>query len=98
MWHALLAVAGRVISYLLGPAAVKWVLGALFFGAFALLTDVLLGLFPAWFSPDSVGSSMNGFTPALWYFWDMFQVSDGLSLLLAAAVTKFLIRRLPVIG
>jgi hypothetical protein len=34
----------------------------------------------------------------VWYFLDLFNVTAGIPLLLSAWVTRFIIRRMPVIG
>jgi hypothetical protein len=47
---------------------------------------------------DGLTSAFSGLSPGVWYFLDFFGISAGVPLLISAAVTRFLIRRLPVIG
>jgi hypothetical protein len=39
-----------------------------------------------------------GFTDAAWYFMSIFKIDLGLKLAVAAYATRFLIRRIPVVG
>lgn len=47
-------------------------------------------------------SSVNGFfaqfSSGIWYFWDLFQMNSGFSLMISAYLLRFMIRRIPVIG
>lgn len=98
MYGALLAVAGRILSWLFGTSVIKWaVLAILGFGV-SLLITVLLDLLPAWFSADALTGATSAFTPQIWYFLDYFLVSEGIGLVLSAYCIRFLIRRIPVIG
>jgi hypothetical protein len=98
MYGALLAVAGRIFSYIFGTAAIKWAVLALLGFGVSLLITVLLDLLPAWFSADSLTGATSVFTPEIWFFLDYFMVSEGIGLALSAYCIRFLIRRIPVIG
>lgn len=48
-----------------------------------------------------IGNLTNVFSvlpPGVWFFLDFFRLDLGLPLLISAAVARFLIRRLPIIG
>ena len=53
------------------------------------------GLFP---TADSLTGALGGIPTAVWYFLDLFAFSQGLPIVLAAVATRFIIRRIPVIG
>jgi len=42
--------------------------------------------------------TLGGIPSAVWYFLDLFNASAGISVLLTSYVTRFIIRRLPIIG
>jgi len=98
MYGALLAIVGRIISWVFGSAAIKWAFLALLGFGVSLLITVMLDLLPAWFSADSLTGATSVFTPEIWYFLDYFMVSEGIGLVLSAYCIRFLIRRIPVIG
>lgn len=47
---------------------------------------------------SGISSLMNAIPPSVWYFIDMFQLTLGLKLAIAALATRFIIRRIPVVG
>lgn len=45
-----------------------------------------------------LGPAFAQVASGVWYFLNFFQISAGIPILIAAFITRFLIRRLPVIG
>lgn len=93
---------GRVLSALFSFAGwlfkstmVKWVF---YFALFFFCTEVVQLLAPLLPGAASLSSAFSGLAPGLWYFLDIFKVDYGVSACLSAAVTRFVIRRIPVIG
>lgn len=48
--------------------------------------------------PTAINNLMSKFPAGSWFFIDLFNVGAGLQIMFVAYVTRFLIRRLPVIG
>ena len=52
--------------------------------------------------PDSIStninSSLNAIPSGVWYFLNVFAFAEGLTILISAAVSAFLIRRLPLMN
>ncbi|MES2831768.1 MAG: DUF2523 family protein [Pseudomonadota bacterium] len=46
----------------------------------------------------SLNLAFVGITPGMWYFLDTFSIAQGLPLVIAAYILRFMIRRIPVIG
>lgn len=46
----------------------------------------------------TVGTTTVDPVGGFWYLWNMFQVGNGLVLILTAYATRFLVRRIPLIG
>jgi hypothetical protein len=53
------------------------------------------GLLP---DPAALTSGLGDIPSTVWYFLDLFSVSYGLQIIVAAMVARFLIRRIPFIG
>lgn len=93
---------GRVLSalfsfagWLFKSAMVKWVF---YFALFFFCTEIIQLLTPLLPGASSLSSAFSGLSPGLWYFLDMFKADYGVTACLGAFVTRFVIRRLPVIG
>lgn len=84
-----------VLGFVFRSLIVKFVL---FFGLFFITTEfisVIGGLLP---TGASLSGALGGIPAGVWYFLDLFNVSLGIPLLLSAWVTRFTIRRIPIIG
>lgn len=97
MFGIFLSALNAVLAFLVRSVIVKF---ALFFGLFFITTEFLQvlvssGLFP---SADGISSSLGSIPAGVWYFLDLFNVSAGIPLVLSAYATRFIIRRIPVIG
>ncbi|MCL2658824.1 MAG: DUF2523 domain-containing protein [Betaproteobacteria bacterium] len=97
MFGIVLSALNAVLAFLIRSVIVKL---AVFFSFFFITTEfmqVLMssGLFP---SASSISSSLGSIPAGVWYFLDLFNVSAGVPLILSAYATRFIIRRIPVIG
>ncbi|MNM33781.1 hypothetical protein D3C81_444150 [compost metagenome] len=93
---------GRVLSALFSFAAwfaksamVKFVV---FFALFFITTEFIQVLIPLLPGVSSLTSAFSSQAPGVWYFLDVFKIDFGVSACLSALVTRFIIRRIPVIG
>jgi Protein of unknown function (DUF2523) len=77
---------------------VKW---SVMFGAFYLISDLLVILLelalPAG-GIQTLNSAFAGIPSEMWFFMNLMQVGYGIPLVISAFVTRFIIRRLPIIG
>lgn len=90
--------AGFVVRWLLGAGVAKVAVSVVLFGVLSLLVDVLLGMLPDWFAGTEMSSLFAQLPPLTGYLLDVTQFDFGFSVITSAYVTRFLIRRLPVIG
>ncbi len=84
-----------VLGFIFRSILIKFVV---FFALFFIVTEfisVIGGLLP---TGASLTGALGGIPAGVWYFLDLFNVSLGIPLLLSAWVTRFTIRRIPVIG
>jgi len=97
MWAFLPVIASAlwtIIGWLFRSVLIKFlVMFALYF-VISEFSSVLLSLLP----PITFGNSFTVLSPGVWYFLDFFQIQQGAPMLLSAFLTRFLIRRIPVIG
>ncbi len=93
------AILASAVNVLLGFAfrsvMVKFVL---YFGLFFVVTEFLQILSPLLPTASGLTNSLAGVPSGVWYFLDLFNISYGMPALLSAFVTRFVIRRLPIIG
>lgn len=75
-----------------------------FFAFFALyfivaeFTPILFDLIGADEAISQISQLFGGLSSVVLYFFSIFKVGTGLQLILAAYITRFVIRRIPVIG
>ncbi|CRM61950.1 MULTISPECIES: DUF2523 domain-containing protein [unclassified Pseudomonas] len=95
MFGILLSAGNALLGWLVRGVLVKFVVMV----ALYWIVAELVGVMASWL-PTGAGltSAFGGFSAATWYFLDLFAFSNGVPLLIAALVTRFLIRRIPVIG
>lgn len=95
MYGILVSAAWTALSFLLRSVLVKF---ALFFGMFFVTTEFMTYLATKLPGVSALSSAMSGLDPGFWWFADMFGLSTGLPMIITAWVTRFCIRRIPVIG
>lgn len=93
---------GIVLSAL--NAALGWVFRSVivkffvFFGLYFVTVEFMQVLLPLLPNASSLNGAFSGIGSPVWYFLDLFAFSQGLPLVLSALATRFIIRRLPIIG
>jgi hypothetical protein len=95
MFAILASVFNGALGWVFRVVIVRFVVLVALAAVVAEMAQVLIGLLPSWMS---FAGLFGGFTPLLWYFVDMFRLDYGLPIIVSAYVTRFLIRRIPVIG
>lgn len=95
MFGILISAFNAVLGWVFKSVIVKF---AVFFGLYFVtveFTQILVTLLPG---TAGITSAMGGLTAGTWYFLDLFAFSQGLPMVLSAVATRFIIRRIPVIG
>lgn len=87
-----------IVSWLLREVIVKFVVFTGVFLLVAFLVPKAVEFLGPWISTGGLSSAFSGLSPGVWFFLDFFQLGFGVPLLISARVTRFLIRRLPLIG
>lgn len=97
MFGIVLSALNAVLAFVLRSVIVKF---ATFFALFFITTEFVGVLVSAGILPkaNALGSALGGIPASVWYFLELFNVSTGIPLILSAYATRFIIRRIPVIG
>lgn len=95
MFGILLSAFNSVLAWVFRSLLVKF---ALFFALY-FITSEFVGFIAALLpNTNSINSTLSSITAGTWFFLDVFQLPMGLSALVSAYATRFIIRRMPVIG
>lgn len=97
MWGFILAGVNTLLGFVFRSVVVKFVV---FFALWFITTEFVGVLQQVGILPTVAGlnASLSGISATTWYFLDLFAVSQGLPMIISALVSRFIIRRLPVIG
>lgn len=87
-----------VVAFLLREVVVKFVIFAAVFALVAFFVPFAVQYLAPYIGVSSLTSSFSGLGSGVWFFVDFLNLGYGLPLVISAAVARFLIRRLPVIG
>jgi len=87
-----------VVSWLLNTVIIKFVVMAVMYWLVYELTPWLLSLLAAGFNLAGLTTTFLSIPPGVWFFLDFMALDVGIPVLLGAYVTRFLIRRIPIIG
>lgn len=95
MYGILLSAFNSVLGWLVRSVLVKF---AVFFALYFITTEfveVISSMLP---TGGAVTGALSSLTSSTWYFLDVFMFQTGLSMVVSAYATRFIIRRIPVIG
>jgi hypothetical protein len=95
MYAIVLSALNVVLGFVLRSILIKFVL---YFALYFITTEfiqIIASMLP---TGASLSHGLGDIPSAVWYFLDMFNVSVGIPILLSAWVTRFIIRRIPIIG
>ena len=94
----ILAIFAPFISWIFRAVVIKFGVLTAVFAVMAIVIPKVIELLVPNLSVSGLTSAFGGVDPGVWWFLDMFALDYGLPLLIYAAVARFLIRRLPLIG
>jgi hypothetical protein len=95
MFKILLSALNTGLAFVFRSLLVKF---GIFFALYFVTTGfvgLISGLLP---SASSINSALGGIATSTWYFLDAFSLNIGLPAICSAYATRFIIRRIPVIG
>jgi hypothetical protein len=86
------------VGWLVREVMVKFIVLAGLFAAVSVLMPIVVSVAGSVVSPTSLTSAWSALPAGLWWFLDWFQVGFGVPIVIAAWLSRFVIRRLPVVG
>ena len=95
MFGILVSAFNFVLAWVVRSLLVKFVI---FFGLYYITSEFIGFLVPLLPTSSNLSGAMSGLTSATWYFLSVFNVQSGLSMVVSAYSTRFIIRRIPIIG
>lgn len=94
----MLAFLAPLISWIFSAVVVKFLILTALYAVMAILIPKAIELIAPSISTVGLNDAFGGFGSDVWFYLDFFALGYGIPLILSAAVTRFLIRRLPIIG
>lgn len=95
---ALLGLLGTFGKWLISEVVLKVVVMAVLFLLMHSLMPYVWNLVFSMVSPDLLKDSFNGIPATVWWFLGMVDVQYGVAMMVSAYMTRFIIRRMPVVG
>lgn len=95
MFGIVLSALNVALGFIFRTVLLKFVVFSVLFFIVTEFISVLAGLLPG---SASLTGALGGIPSGVWYFLDLFNVTLAVPLLLSAWVTRFTIRRIPIIG
>ncbi len=95
MFGILLSALNAALAFLVRSILVKFVV---YFALFFVTTEFIAVISSMLPTGDTLSRAFGTIGGDVWYFLNLFNLRAGLPLILSAWVTRFVIRRLPIIG
>ncbi len=87
-----------IVTWIFREVLIKFVVLAAVFALLTMFVPMAINYLAPWIGTSSLTNAFSGLSSGVWFFVDFFQLGYGVPLMISAYVTRFLIRRLPVIG
>ena len=100
LFGILLSAFQSIVGFLLRSVVIKFVM---FFAIYFVVKEFVpiltnWGLFSSSGKSTALSNALVSIPSSVWYFLDLMSFSSGISAVLSAYVTRFIIRRIPLIG
>jgi hypothetical protein len=94
----MIALFAPLVSWIFRTVVIKFVVITALFSALALLIPMAVNYLTPYLAPQFLTTAFSGIGSGVWWFLDFFALDFGIPMLLSAYITRFLIRRIPLIG
>lgn len=95
MFGILVSAFNSVLAWIVRSVIAKFVV---IFAIYFIIQEFIGNLAPHIPGVSSINSAFASIPSGVWYFLDLFGFSAGVPLVMAAYISRFLIRRIPLIG
>jgi hypothetical protein len=87
-----------MLSWVFREVVVKFVVFIAVFSMVSFLVPIAVSYLGGFISPSSISGAFGAIDSGVWFVLKFFRLNDGVPLIVSAYVSRFLIRRLPLIG
>lgn len=94
----MIAILWPVISWIFREVLIKFVIFSALFAVVSFLVPYVVQFLGTFISSTGLTNAFAGIPDGVWFFLDLFRLDYGIPLIISSMVSRFLIRRLPVIG
>ncbi|ENX5420922.1 MULTISPECIES: DUF2523 family protein [Morganellaceae] len=95
MYRLIVSAFNFLLGFVLRTLVIKFVVFSALFLIVSEFVPVILNLLPA---SSNLPDLINQLPNSVWYFMNLFAVITGLKIVISAFLTRFIIRRIPIIG
>ena len=95
MFGIFLSALWTILGWVFRSVLVKF---ALYFGLFFVTTEFIQEIVSLLPSSSALASAFASIPPGMWWMMDMMQFNTGVPMVVSAYLTRFIIRRIPIIG
>lgn len=95
MYRLIVSAFNFLLGFVLRTLVIKFVVFSTLFLIVSEFVPVILNLLPA---SSNLPDLINQLPNSVWYFMNLFAVITGLKIVISAFLTRFIIRRIPIIG
>lgn len=92
------AILWPIVSWLLREVVIKFIVVAAVFELLVILVPKAIEIVAPWVGTSGLTGAFSGLPPGVWWGLDILGAGTGIPLVVSAYVTRFLIRRIPLIG
>jgi len=87
-----------IITWIFRTLVVKFLILTAVFALVAFIAPYAIQYLGSFISTDGLNGAFSALPAGVWFFIDYCRIGFGLPLIISAMISRFLIRRLPVIG
>ncbi len=95
MFGILLSALNSVLAWVFRSILVKFVL---FFALYFITSEFVGFIVQLLPGTGAVDDALSGIGATTWYFLNIFEIQSGVAMVVSAYATRFIIRRMPIIG
>lgn len=94
----MLQILAPLVEWIFRGVVVKFVTLTALYAVLTVLVPMAIDLIAPHVSAAVLTNAFGGLGSDVWFYLDFFNLGYGIPLLISAAVARFLLRRLPIIG
>lgn len=100
LFAILMSALRTTLGFVLRSVIVKFVTFFALFFVVKEFVNVLVsgGIYPGATQASNLSTALGGIPASVWYWLDLFSASTGISTVISAYATRFIIRRVPLLG